>query len=127
LRKGRQFIDKRVVPVRRTLIVLVLALMISLTGCARIGEPAGSATPAAPAPTPVDDAGGDRANAAVAVDELRKVGFTNIDLGTVDGRRVVVLPQNWTVKAQSAKAGSRLAPDTKIVLGCARIGGVRWL
>ena len=114
---------------RRTLIVLVLALMISLTGCARIGEPARSATPAGPASTPalLTMPGVIGQNAAVAVDELRKVGFTNIDLGTVDGRRVVVLPQNWTVKAQSAKAGSRLAPDAKIVLGCARIGGVRWL
>ena len=66
-------------------------------------------------------------NAAVALDDLHKLGFTNIDLGTVDGRRVVVLPQNWTVKAQSAKAGSRLAPDAKIVLGCARVGVIRWL
>jgi hypothetical protein len=36
-----------------------------------------------------------------------------------------VLPQNWTVKAQSAKAGSQLAPDAKVVLGCGRIGGMR--
>jgi hypothetical protein len=39
----------------------------------------------------------------------------------------VILPQNWTVKAQSAKSGSRLAPDAKIVLGCARIGGSKWV
>jgi hypothetical protein len=42
---------------------------------------------------------------------------TNIDLGTVDGRFVVVIPQNWTVKSQSAKPGIHLAPDAKIVLG----------
>jgi beta-lactam-binding protein with PASTA domain len=61
-------------------------------------------------------------NAAVAVDQLKKLGFTNIDLGTVDGHRLVVLPQNWTVKAQSAKAGENLAADAKIVLGCTRNG-----
>jgi hypothetical protein len=121
--------NKRVVPVRRTLLLLVMALMISLTGCARIGDPAG---PAKPAPSPAAPAlltmpGVIGQNASVALDELHKVGFTNIDLGTVDGRRVVLLPQNWTVKAQSAKAGARMAPDAKIVLGCARIGGARLL
>jgi hypothetical protein len=57
-------------------------------------------------------------NAAVAMDTLKKLGFTNIELGTVDGRPVVVLPQNWTVKEQSAEPGELLAPDAKIVLGC---------
>jgi hypothetical protein len=115
--------------VRRTLIVLLLALMIGVTGCASIGGPTPSAEagPSASAPTLLTVPGVIGQNAAVALDELHKAGFTNIDLGTVDGRRVVLLPQNWTVKAQSAKAGSRLAPDAKVVLGCARIGGVRWL
>lgn len=66
-------------------------------------------------------------NADVAQDSLHKLGFTNVDLGTVDGHHVVILPQNWTVRAQSARAGARLAPDAKIVLGCARIGGNRLL
>jgi hypothetical protein len=65
-------------------------------------------------------------NAAVALDVLDKTGFENIDLGTTDGRRAVILPQNWTVEAQSAKPGEELAPDAKIVLGCARVGGSRW-
>jgi hypothetical protein len=34
---------------------------------------------------------------------------------------MVVLPQNWVVKA-SAEPGERLPADAKIVLGCARIG-----
>jgi PASTA domain len=114
--------------VRRTLTVLVLVLMISLTGCATIGRPTVATTPIpSPTPTLLTVPGVVGQNAAVAVDELRKAGFTNIDLGTVDGRRVVLLPQNWTVKAQSAKAGSHLAPDAKIVLGCARIGRARLL
>ena len=114
---------------RRTLTVLVLALMIGLAGCTKIGQPAVSPTPvpsaSAPALLTMPRLIGQ--NADVALDELHKLGFTNIDLGTVDGRRVVVLPQNWTVKAQSAKAGTRLAPDAKVVLGCARIGGSRLL
>ena len=61
-------------------------------------------------------------NASVALDKLNKLGFTNVDLGTVDGRPVVVIAQNWTVKTQSAKAGDQLAPDDKIVLGCVRNG-----
>jgi hypothetical protein len=127
--KAGAHVDKRVVSVRRIFAVPVLALMISLTGCASIGQPAASATPAPPAVTPalltMPRVIGQ--NAPVALDELHKLGFTNIDLGTVDGRRVVVLPQNWTVKAQSAKAGARLAPDAKVALGCARIGGTRLL
>jgi hypothetical protein len=30
------------------------------------------------------------------------------------------------VTAQSAESGSKLAPDAKIVLGCARIGDRKW-
>jgi hypothetical protein len=65
-------------------------------------------------------------NAAVAVDELKKLGFTNVELGTVDGRPAVVLPQNWTVKEQSAKPGDLLATDAMIVLGCARNDDDHW-
>jgi hypothetical protein len=35
---------------------------------------------------------------------------------------LVILPQNWTVRTQSAAPGERLAADAKIVLGCARNG-----
>jgi hypothetical protein len=110
--------------VRRTLTaLLVLVLVLAVTGCAAGGQPAAPAA-TAPAVLTMPDTIGQ--NAAVAADALHKVGFTNIDLGTVDGRRMVLLPQNWTVKAQSAPAGARLAPDAKIVLGCARNGGLRW-
>ena len=105
---------------RRIAAALLLALTLALAGC-----DASALGPPAPAPSParltMPDVVGQ--NADVAQDSLRKLGFKNIDLGTVDGHHVVILPQNWTVKAQSARPGSRLAPDAKIVLGCARIGG----
>jgi hypothetical protein len=116
-----------VVPVRRAIAVVLFLLLLGMAGCAGTGQ-AGS--PASPSPSPsasvllaMPDVVGQ--NADVALDMLHKRGFTNIDLGTVDGHRMVVLPQNWTVKTQSANAGTRLATDAKIVLGCARIGGTR--
>jgi len=103
-------------------------MLLAVAGCAGDISPADPVSPAPSASSAVlltmPDVIGQ--NAAVALDDLDKLGFTNVDLGTVDGRRVVVLPQNWTVKAQSAKAGTRLTPDAKIVLGCARSGGTRW-
>jgi hypothetical protein len=109
---------------RRIAAALLLALTLALAGCdaSALGQPAPAASPALlTMPNVVGQ------NADVAQDSLRKLGFKNIDLGTVDGHHVVILPQNWTVKAQSAKSGSRLAPDAKIVLGCARIGGSKWV
>jgi hypothetical protein len=108
---------------RVLLVVLVSVLLLGLGGC--WPNPGGSATPVAPSPTAqtlitVPDVTGH--NAAVATDELQKLGFTNIDLGTVDGRAMVVLAQNWTVKTQSAKSGEQLPADAKIVLGCVRNG-----
>jgi beta-lactam-binding protein with PASTA domain len=101
----------------------VLALTLALAGCdaGALGQPAPTT---APALVIMPDVVGQ--NADVAQDSLHKLGFKNIDLGTVDGHHVVVLPQNWTVRAQSAKSGSKLAPDAKIVLGCARIGDHKW-
>jgi hypothetical protein len=61
-------------------------------------------------------------NAAVALDQLHKLGLKNVDLGAVDGHQFVILPQNWTVRTQSAQPGSRIAADAKLVLGCARNG-----
>jgi beta-lactam-binding protein with PASTA domain len=103
---------------------LVLALTLALAGCdaSALGQSAPSTTPALlTMPNVVGQ------NADVAQDSLKKLGFRNIDLGTVDGHHVVVLPQNWTVRAQSAKSGAHLAPDAKIVLGCARIGDHKWV
>jgi hypothetical protein len=111
-----------VINVRRILAALVL--FAAITGCS-------SARPFAPTPPvpvttlaaaliTVPNVVGE--NAAVADDKLKKLGFTNITFGTVDGRMVVILPQNWTVKTQSAQPDERLAADTKIVLGCVRNG-----
>ena len=107
-------------------ILIVLALLAAITGCSanplQRTTPATSPVSATASPTPalitVPDVVGQ--NAAVAVDMLKKVGFTNIDLGTVDGRPFVALPQNWTVKTQSAKPGQALRADAKIVLGCTK-------
>lgn len=125
---GRPGSEKKVIPVRCMLKVLIVVLILSVTACARAGGPVVPVSPVPSTSTPalltMPDVVGQ--NAAVASDELNLLGFTNIDLGTVDGRRIVVLPQNWTVKTQSAKPGERLALDAKIVLGCARIGGTRW-
>src|SRR3954469_20949399 len=108
---------------RRVFAVLLLVLVAVLPGCRVSGEPA-APPPSSPAGVSMPDVVGQ--NAAVALDALTKTGFENIDLGTTDGRRVVILPQNWTVETQSAKPGTELAPDAKIVLGCARVGGSRW-
>jgi hypothetical protein len=114
---------------RRALVVLTL--LLTLAGCAArpATTPAAATPPPAPPPVAVEaspelitmpNVVGQ--NADVAVDKLKKLGLTNVDLGTVDGHRIIVLPQNWTVRTQSAKPGEQLAPDAKIVLGCARNG-----
>ena len=105
---------------RRIALTLTLLAALVLAGC-DTGALARPAPSTAPARLTMPNVVGQ--NADVAQDSLRKLGFTNVDLGTVDGHHMVVLPQNWTVKAQSARTGSRLAADAKIVLGCARIGG----
>ena len=107
---------------------ILLVLLAAISGCAMSGcaanplQPAAPATklssPSAPAMITMINVVGQ--NADVAVDKLKKLGFTNIDLGTVDGRAFVALPQNWTVKRQSAQPGESLRSDAKIVLGCAR-------
>jgi hypothetical protein len=108
---------------RVLLFAFVSVLLLGLGGC--WPDLGGSDTPVAPSPTvqvliTMPDVTGQ--NAAVAVDKLEKLGFTDIDLGTVDGRPMVVLPQNWTVKTQSAKPGEQLPAEGKIVLGCVRNG-----
>ena len=103
----------------RVLVILLAAF--TLAGCSLATPsttPTTAATSTAPALATVPNVVGH--NADVAVDELKRAGFTNVDLGTVDGHKFVALPQNWTVKTQSAKPGDRLSRDAKIVLGCAR-------
>ena len=109
-------------------ILIVVGLMAALTGCAM--RPAAPPPPLPTTATPTVVASPNLItmpnvvgqNAAVAMDRLKKLGLTNIDLGTVDGHRLVILPQNWTVRTQSAAPGERLTADAKIVLGCARNG-----
>lgn len=61
-------------------------------------------------------------NAAVAKDELQRAGFTKIRFASGDpGHRVVLLPQNWEVKSQSAPPGSTLEHDVVLVLTCTKL------
>jgi hypothetical protein len=60
-------------------------------------------------------------NAAVAADKLRQLGFTRIEFGSQDEQDTwVLLPANWTVAKQSAKAGTMVSTDTLIVLTCTK-------
>ena len=57
----------------------------------------------------------------MAADELRKLGFTNIQFGSQDeDDKVVILPSNWTVTKQSAKADKSLPSVSLIVLTCTK-------
>ncbi len=110
---------------RRLLIAVALAAAVA--GCSSTAPPppappAASATVTTPSPALITMPNVVGMNAAVAVDKLKKLGFKQVDLGTVDRRPLVILPQNWTVKTQSAQPGDRLAADDKVVLGCARNG-----
>jgi PASTA domain len=118
----------KVIDMRRVL--AILAVLAALSGCGTRLAPPSSPPPPQYTPavttttTPtlltVPDVVGQ--NAAVAADRLKKAGFTNVGFGTVDGRAAVVLPENWSVKTQSAQPGDHLPADAKIVLGCARNG-----
>ncbi|MGH8791863.1 MAG: PASTA domain-containing protein [Stackebrandtia sp.] len=62
-------------------------------------------------------------NAAVAEDELERLGFTNIEFGSVDEEHNsfgVVIPANWTVAEQSHEEGETVPSDALIVLGCVK-------
>jgi PASTA domain len=107
-------------------LAILLVLLATLAGCslgtAKPGPPVPPPTPTATAAALVGMPDLVGQNAAVAVDRLHKLGLKNVDLGTVDGHEFVVLPQNWTVRTQSAQPGDRIAADTKVVLGCSRNG-----
>lgn len=95
-------------------------------------EPAATASatrPAAAVPTAATSAAPTMAtmpnlvgkNAAVASDELERLGFTNIKLGSVDKNdTIVILPENWKVAEQSHAAGQTIPTDTLLVLGCTK-------
>ncbi|WP_433612550.1 PASTA domain-containing protein [Dactylosporangium sp. CA-139114] len=60
-------------------------------------------------------------NAAVAMDELERLGFTKIQLGSQDREdTVVILAANWTVTKQSTAAGTEVPTDVLIVLTCTK-------
>ncbi|NJC69576.1 PASTA domain-containing protein [Planosporangium thailandense] len=62
-------------------------------------------------------------NAAVAQDQLQKLGFKKIEFGSADkDHSVVLLPSNWTITKQSAQAGTQVPTDTLIVLTCTKEG-----
>ena len=106
----------------RRVLVLVLLITTTLLGGCKINDDMKSsgADPSATAKVySVPDVVGK--NADVAADEMKRAGFGNVDLGAVDGHKIVVLAQNWVVKTQSAKPGEKLPANAKIVLGCERI------
>ncbi|MCM0675324.1 PASTA domain-containing protein [Micromonospora phytophila] len=81
--------------------------------------PVASPTSTAPATVAMPNVVGQ--NAAVAADQLRKLGFTDIQYGSQDETdTVVLLASNWTVAKQSTKAGSKVPIDTLIVLTCTK-------
>ncbi|MEV8510688.1 PASTA domain-containing protein [Dactylosporangium sp. NPDC051484] len=60
-------------------------------------------------------------NAAVAQDELKRLGLTKVQLGSQDpGDSMVILAANWTVTKQSQPAESQVTTDTLIVLTCTK-------
>jgi hypothetical protein len=60
-------------------------------------------------------------NARVAQDRLERLGFTDIEFGSVDRYdTVVILPENWTVVKQSHKPGSKVRVDELVVLSCTK-------
>ncbi|WP_030158672.1 PASTA domain-containing protein [Glycomyces sp. NRRL B-16210] len=60
-------------------------------------------------------------NAAIAYDELRALGFTNITLGSVDKEDTVVLMMsNWSVVEVEPEPGTVLSTDSTVVLMCTK-------
>lgn len=122
-----------------TSVVLILCATALLVACCGIGavmeivspdeprpaaEPARTATtantPASVHPTMATVPNLVGKNAAVATDELERLGFVNIDYGSVDIGETVLLPVNWTVAEQSHAPGVTIPTDTLIVLGCTK-------
>lgn len=82
------------------------------------GLPSPSPSPS-PVPLVMPNVAG--ANAAVADDQLKKLGFTNVQFGSADpGDTFVLMRANWKVIDQSAAAGTTIPSDTLIVLTCTK-------
>jgi hypothetical protein len=61
-------------------------------------------------------------NAAIAQDELKRLGLKNIQFGSADSRySMVILPQNWTVVRQAPSAGTPMTPDQLVILSCKKL------
>lgn len=99
------------------------------------GAPAGGPPPTAPAsgqsaaPPPATPADRNSAimpnlvglNAAVAGDQLKRLGFTKVQYASGDKRyRLVIVPANWSVTAQSAPANTSQPKSALIVLTCVK-------
>lgn len=88
--------------------------------------PAGDPTPPSPTAstepellTIPDDLVGQ--NAAVAEDQLRRLGFENIQFGSADADdTLVIIPANWTVAEVAPEPGSQIRADAAIVLTCSK-------
>lgn len=61
-------------------------------------------------------------NGQDASDKLDKLGFTNVQTGSDNGD-VPIMLTNWTVKAQSVKAGTKVPTDRSLTLTLARPDG----
>lgn len=60
-------------------------------------------------------------NAAIAKDELERLGFTDIELGSADPNdTLVIIAANWTVVEQSHEPDERVPSDALIVLTCSK-------
>lgn len=60
-------------------------------------------------------------NAAVAADELERLGFEEIEFGSVDEfDTVVIVPENWTVVEVSPEPGAEVSADGTVVLMCSK-------
>ena len=95
------------------------SVMVTTTPPIRTGTPVPLSPVEDAKPVVMPDVRGQ--NAAVAENYLRQLGFVNIKFGTQDELDDwVVLPENWTVRKQSTKAGRKIPTDTLIVLTCTK-------
>src|SRR5262245_44330159 len=108
----------------RVILIVVTAVALMASGACDVaaGQPTHATASTTPSPVmlAMPDVVGE--SAAVARDQLTRLGFRHIEFGTVDGHKLIILPQNWTVTTQSARKGDKLPADALIVLGCTRNG-----
>ncbi|GAA3455698.1 hypothetical protein GCM10018962_75310 [Dactylosporangium matsuzakiense] len=97
------------------------APLAATTSAPATSAPTVKSNPTSAAPQTVAMPNVVKKNAAVAEDELKKLGFTKIQFGSQDAEdKVVLLLANWTVTKQSTAAGEQVTTDTLIVLTCTK-------